>query len=488
MGEEEPGREVTSETEACPKSPKSRKEKPTRPLLSYFPKWNRTQILAITLTTLTLTSIFSLGRFYLLLVPIQSDTVIWSHTYGGSGDDTATSLLQLADGGFAFCGSTTSWGLGGHWNGTGGGNDMWLVRLDENANLIWNRTYGTTQEDGASLLIECMDDGFALLGYTYVNRSGDYERVGLLVRTDANGNQLWNTTFDVSMFSPSDTMMQCNDGGFAIAGFAGDVWGGSGDFWLVRTDIDGNQIWNHTYSGYNGYQLALIEETGSGFLIFSRANRGSSSIYVENHDVFLLCTDATGNLLWSRTYDSGHHDYGVRIFPDNTGGYLLVCLAGYTPSRTNLWQIRISSTGDILWEHVTEPIVGSPFDILKCYDDGFIILGHYSPTQWWHHINLLLIRTDTLGNILWQREYGFDGVGDFGSSILQLGDGSFLIAAVTPLTPDVETSEAWLLRVTDTPISYYQMTQFMFYGAIITIITFIVMGAFIIAQRRWLRA
>lgn len=486
MGEKELGREVTPDSEACPKSPKSKKEKSTRPLLSYLPKWNRTQLIAITLTTLTLASVFSLGRFFLLMVPFQGDTVIWNYTYGGSGNEVAGSLLQLDDGGFAFCGSTSSWGLGGHWNITGGGHDMWLVRLDEQANILWNRTYGTTLDDGGSLVLECQEGGFAFLGSTFVNRSGVYDRACLLVRLDENGNQIWNKTLDYSEIHFS-TMVECNEGGFALAGFLGSVFAESGDFWLIRMDSEGNLSWNNTYSGYAGYQQASIVETESGFLIFSRANRGASSIHIENHNVYLLCTDTSGSLLWSRTYDSGNHDYGVSIFPEDAGGCTLICLTGHTQRAANLWIIRACKCGEILWEHIIGPIIGNAYDIIRCYDGGYALVGSCSPTQWWQHINLYLARTDTMGNVLWQREYGFEEVGDYGVSIIQLADGSFLIAGMTHIAPNVETSEAWLLRVTDMPISYYEMTHFMFYGVIVVIITFIIIGVLIIAQRRRLR-
>ncbi|MHA2427608.1 MAG: hypothetical protein ACXADB_06260 [Candidatus Hermodarchaeia archaeon] len=488
MGEEEQRKEVTPETEACPKSPEPKKEKPSRPLLSYFPKWNRTQIIAITLTTISLVSIFSVGRWYLLMIPLQEDNVISSNTYGGPGDERLGSFIQLDDGGFAFCGSTTSWGLGGQWTGTGGGTDMWLTRLDENANILWNRTYGTPQEDSARSVIECNNGGFSLLGITDANRSGDYDPDCLLVRLDENGNQLWNTTFGDTEREYSTSLVQCNDGGFAFTVYTVNYSADHTDLWLVRTDSAGNLQWNHTYECDSTQEGASLIETESGYLLFTSGAWWSTGIDTPYNDAYLICTDANGNFLWNRTYDSGGHDYGFKIIPENTGGYTLACLTGPNQRGSDLWLIRINENGDILWQTTVGLLGARAGDVIKCYDGGYAITGSYSLTQWWIHHNLYFARTDTQGNVLWHRQYGYEEIPDFGVRLLQMTDGSFQIAGGTGVSGEPDNTAVWLLQIRDTPITYYTLTQFLFYGALICFITLIIFAALFIAQRRWLRS
>ena len=488
MGEEEPGREVTPESEACPKSPKPKKEKSTRPLLSYFPQWNRTQIIAITLTTLSLVSIFSVGRWYLLMGPLQEDNVISSNIYGGLGDESLGSFIQLEAGGLAFCGSTTSWGLGGHFPGTGGGTDMWLVRLDENANLLWNRTYGTPQEDSASSVIECNNGGFSLLGITYANRSGDYDPDCLLVRLDENGNQIWNMTFGDTEREYPTSIVQCNDGGFAFTGSIVNYSVDQTDLWLVRTDSAGNLLWNHTYECDRTQEGASLIQTESGFLLFTTGAWYSTSIDITYNDAYLFCADAYGNLLWNRTYDSGGHDYGFKIMPESDGSFTLACHTGPNQRGSDLWLIRINENGDILWQTVVRLLGARALDIIKCYDGGYAITGTYSLTSWFIHFNLYFARTDTQGTVLWHRLYGFEEMPDIGVTLHQMNDGSFLIAGRTYLSLEPQNGEAWLLQIRDTPITYYTLTQFLLYGTLICLITFIIFSALFIAQRRWLRS
>jgi hypothetical protein len=432
-------------------------------------------------------SIFSVGRWYLLMMPLQENNVISSNTYGGSGSESLGSFIQLEDGGFAFCGSTTSWGLGGHFPGTGGGTDMWLVRLDENSNILWNRTYGTPQEDSARSVIECDNGGFSLLGITYANRSGDYDPDCLLVRLDENGNQLWNMTFGDTEREYPTSLVQCNDGGFAFTGSTVNYSADQTDLWLVRTDSAGNLVWNNTYECDSTQDGASLIETESGFLIFTTGAWWMSSIDVTYNDAYLYCTDAYGNLLWNRTYDSGEYDFGFKIMPERDSSFTLACHTGPHQWASDLWLIRINENGDILWQTTVGLLGARARDIINCYDGGYAITGSYSLTQWWIHHNLYFARTDTQGNVLWHRLYGFEELPDFGVWLLQMTDGSFLIAGGTYVSVETENSEVWLLQIKDTPITYYTLTQFFLYGALICLLTMVIFCALFIAQRRWLR-
>jgi hypothetical protein len=149
--------------------------------------------------------------------------------------------------------------------------------------------------------------------------------------------------------------------------------------------------------------------------------------------------------------------------------------------------IRINENGAILWQNIVRLLGARARDIIKCYDEGYAITGSYSVTQWWIHHNLYLARTDTQGNVLWNRLYGFEELPDFGVRLFQITDGSFLIAGGTYVSVDSENSEVWLLQIKDTPITYYTLTQFFLYGALICLLTFVIFCAFFIAQRRWLR-
>jgi hypothetical protein len=133
---------------------------------------------------LTTISLFVLASC-LLISSVEASSEIWSQTYGGTSSDEAEAMVQTSDGGYALAGDTTSFGAGSY--------DFWLVKVDANGNMEWNQTYGGTNYDYARSLVETSDGGYALAGYTgfLFAESADF----WLVKTDANGNMEWNQTY-----------------------------------------------------------------------------------------------------------------------------------------------------------------------------------------------------------------------------------------------------------------------------------------------------
>jgi hypothetical protein len=110
--------------------------------------------------------------------------VIINKIYGGTDSDQSSALLQTADGGYAITGRTASYGAGS--------NDMWLVKTDADGNKEWDKTYGGTEFDCGTSLLQTADGGFAVTGRTTSYGAGGWD--SWLVKTDANGNHEWNKT------------------------------------------------------------------------------------------------------------------------------------------------------------------------------------------------------------------------------------------------------------------------------------------------------
>ncbi len=148
----------------------------------------------------------------------------WNRTYGGSGKDEVSAVIQTTDGGFALVGSTSSYGTGL--------DDFWLVKTDPRGIVQWNRTYGGTACDEASSIIQTADGGFALAGYTVSNEVG-FKDVWL-VKTDASGMIQWNCTCGGPADDWASTVIQTVDGGFVLAGYTYSYGVGYSDAWLVK--------------------------------------------------------------------------------------------------------------------------------------------------------------------------------------------------------------------------------------------------------------
>jgi hypothetical protein len=148
----------------------------------------------------------------------------WNMTFGGTGSDKANSVQQIADGGYILAGYAWSYGAGGY--------DFWLVKTDYNGIEQWNTTFGGTKWDGARAVQPTADGGYILAGHTYSYGAGwkDF----WLVKTDSNGNEQWNMTFGGADDDFAESVQQTADGGYVLAGCTESYGAGEEDFWLIK--------------------------------------------------------------------------------------------------------------------------------------------------------------------------------------------------------------------------------------------------------------
>jgi hypothetical protein len=255
----------------------------------------------------------------------------WNVTFGGASDDGAFSVIQTSDGGFAVAGFTGSFGAGG--------KDMWLVKTDRSGNMQWNQTYGGTGDDAAVCLVQAVGGGYLMSGYT---NSVVQSQTAWVVKTDNTGNMEWSTmlagvaansivsTLDggyafavenqdafgfvrttatgqvlaehlypaAGRTASAQSIVQADDGGYAIAGWVSNAATGLHDAWLVKIDVSGQHQWSRTFADWGAYSLIKTSK-GDYALTGDRA--------------FLILTDASGNVLWNRLYD-GQTGNGSQYF------------------------------------------------------------------------------------------------------------------------------------------------------------------------------
>ena len=189
----------------------------------------------------------------------------WQQTYGGDSGEGARAMIQTVDGGFALAGRTFSFGAGA--------DDFWLVKTDAHGNIEWQQTYGGADRDGPSAVIQTVDGGFVLAGYTADSGAGGAV-IWLddiwLVKTDARGTVQWNQTYGGSGDDEAYSVIQMADGGFILAGRMG------GDAWLAKTDAHGNIEWQQTYGGAGEEAAQAVIQTADGGFALAGHKDGSA--------------------------------------------------------------------------------------------------------------------------------------------------------------------------------------------------------------------
>ena len=150
--------------------------------------------------------------------------MMWSKTYGGTYDEAVVSVVQTSDGGYAIAGYTASFGAGYA--------DFWLVKTDVFGNLEWNKTYGGPYSDYATSIVQAVDGGYVIGGSTTSFGAGGYDL--WLVKTDTSGNILWSQTYGGAHNDQAFSLVETMDGGYAIAGYTESFGAGESDFWLIK--------------------------------------------------------------------------------------------------------------------------------------------------------------------------------------------------------------------------------------------------------------
>jgi parallel beta-helix repeat protein len=271
-------------------------------------------------------------RDFWLVKTDASGNMQWQKTYGGTSDDWAWTLVQTSDGGYAIAGYTQSYGSGSC--------DAWLIRTDGLGNVLWNKTYGNSAWNGATTMVQSSDGGYTLAGETWSPSAGG--RDFWLFKTDVDGNILWSRNYGGNNNEHAYSLAKTSDGGYALAGYTYSFGAGYTDYWFVKTDANGVQQWNKTYGGTNYEEIrALVQTSDGGYAAVGY----TKSFGAGGSDIWLLRTDSSGNQLWNKTYGGTSDDtvYLACLVKTSDGGY---ALAGGTRSfgagGEDFWLIKLA--------------------------------------------------------------------------------------------------------------------------------------------------
>jgi hypothetical protein len=207
---------------------------------------------------------------------------ILNKTFGGEGVDWARAVQQTSDGGYILAGMTSSFGAGHY--------DVWLIKTDVDGNMLWEKTFGGSSYDEAYAVQQTSDGGYILAGYTASFGAGFND--AWLIKTDADGNKVWDKTFGGINDDWAEAVQQTSDGGYILAGVTTSFGAGHADAWLIKTDANGNIVWDKTLGGSMGdYAYAVQQTSGGGYILAGETH----SFGAVNGDVWLIKTDAFGN-------------------------------------------------------------------------------------------------------------------------------------------------------------------------------------------------
>jgi ribosomal protein S11 len=234
--------------------------------------------------------------------------------------------------------------LAGYTESFGAGySDLFLIKTDANGNIIWAKTYGGTNYDGAYSVQQTSDGGYIVAGATYSFGAGSTDII--LIKTDANGNIIWAKIYGGTGEDYAFSVRQTSDSGYIVAGYTYSFGAGSRDLFLIKTDVNGNIIWAKTYGGTSDDYATSVQQTSDGGYIVAGETQSFGAGY---RDILLIKTDANGNIIWAKTYGGTDWDKALSVRQTSDGGYIV---AGYTYSfgagSRDLFLIKTDADGNI---------------------------------------------------------------------------------------------------------------------------------------------
>ncbi len=322
----------------------------------------------------------------------QGPPVIWTKTYGGPLIEDGYSIDTVSEETFIVGGKTSSFGWGNF--------DFWLLKIDQQGDTIWAKTYGTSDEEHGFSVIKTEDEGFAVTGQKGLFPFGSQVYT---VKTDSMGIEQWSDTYGGDY---ARSIIQTSDNGYVFLGCS--PW----EFYLVRTNTNGDTLWTGLYSdGYNNYGYDVYEYINpqdSIFYIMAGCTGAGSSNY--SWDVYIVKVNEVGDTVLTRRYGApeyGPDDWAGSIEPTSDGNFIV---AASTKTLGNggydFWLMKINDNGDTLW---TRTYGGGGDDCalhaIETQDGGFIAVGYtasYGAGGW----DVYVVRTNAIGDTIWTKTIG----------------------------------------------------------------------------------
>jgi photosystem II stability/assembly factor-like uncharacterized protein len=291
------------------------------------------------------------GKVYLIKIRDDGDT-IWTKIIGNEDDYIVNTMKKTLDGGYILCGNKDL-------------SDYFILKTNSDGDSLWTKTY----EYGSAYSIDPTDDG----GYILMIRPGNWlhpQNDFVIVKTNSFGDSLWAKIFYSPNVEIGYEVEQTTDGGYMLAGRKDGAVVGDSDFYLLKTNSNGDSLWAKTYGGDDMDRAFTAMQTSDGGYILGGF---TASFNVQYYDFYIVKTDADGDTLWTKTYGGLWQEEIADIEETSDGGYVAV---GYTysfgaGSNPNIYFIKTDQNGLITEVEKENNSLPTSFELYQNYPNPF---------------------------------------------------------------------------------------------------------------------
>ena len=342
-------------------------------------------------------------------------------TIGGDKFDRALFIGHTSDGGYIVCGYSNSFSTGSH--------DIYVAKVDEEANVQWQKTFGGSRTDIGWGVHELKDKSFLFFGAVGIDSTNDDI---FITRLDPQGNKLWEKTYGNEKYERCTQMLPTSDGNFLLIGQRNVGPDKNIDSYILKIDDKGNRLWEKCYGGNFPERTYYGGETPNGDFLIS----GSILPYeTAKADIFLFRINKQGELVWTKTIgEEKVHDI-IHSFCRNSDKKTYT-LTGYSETTKEGFHeglfMQIDENGNVLKKQTHD--TGEDMRLMhseETRDGGFIVTG-YSRKDITKNINdAVLLKFNKDGKAKWIKTFGQPDKDDQGYWIVVNKDGTYTFVGYT---------------------------------------------------------
>lgn len=363
----------------------------------------------------------------------QSEPLTWDKAYGGSGYEKAETIIPTKEGGYALAGSVQPRGVKK--------KDFWIIKINAQGELEWEKNYGEEGEEEAYSLIQTKEGGYTVAGYKRVK---DGERKDFwIIKLNEKGSQEWNRIYGGESWERARSIIQTEDGGYLVVGETWSKGAGKADIWLLKLNSQGELKWDRTYGGRD-VDLAskIIQTRNRDFIISGWTSSKGNGLF----DIWILKMNPQGELKWDKTYGGKGDEKAYCIQQTEDGGYIIAGeIKSQLAGKSDAWIVKLDQNGNLQWE---KRFGGNDNDraysITQTESGGYIFVGE-TPYQSAGKVDAWVVKLDDRGNILWNKTYGGRSY-DEACSIIPAQDSGYVVAGGTR-SKGAGSKDAWVIKI-----------------------------------------
>jgi Ca2+-binding RTX toxin-like protein len=292
----------------------------------------------------------------------------WQKTFSGTGNEEFSAVIETSDGGFVAAGGI---------NAFESSTDAWVVKVDSEGSVEWEKAYGLgSQGDFASDIAATDDNGFIV---TLETRQSDFPTLSL-IKLSENGTIEWEKAFQHSIPPLLSTdrigsVQQTSDGGFIVASGTAESGAGLADLILIKLESDGEIAWEKTYGGtLADFGISIQQTADGGFVVAGTTRSFPTTGSFSEGQFWVVKTDTDGNIEWEQAYGTIEVEGAKHIRQTMDGGYIVT---GFSGSPVFQVIVKLDRDGAVEWQKsFGEPFKSSLRNVEPTSDGGYIVTGN----------------------------------------------------------------------------------------------------------------